>query len=344
MGILLSMFTLSVLRLSAALLVCGLVACAAPRIQNHPDTTQNPQLTPDAAIMADGYRLPLTVWSPPGTSGIVVLALHGFNDYRASFEEPAGFLARHGVITYAYDQRGFGETQQRGIWPGSIRMRDDAATVSRMLCERYPDLPLFILGESMGGAVAMDMMQAYEDSCISGVILVAPAVWGWQTMPALQRSALRLMAHSFPGYSPTGEGLGVVASDNREMLHEKWLDPLVIKATRIDAIYGLTNLMESALLASGDINRPAFILYGERDEIIPVGATCQMLHTLPTLPPPHWRMALYPEGYHMLTRDLQAEVVYTDMLAWLADQQAPLPSGQEVGLQAPRLQAFCGES
>ena len=73
--------------------MCGLVACATPRIQNHPDTTQNPQLTPDAVIMADGYRLPLTVWSPQGTPVAVVLALHGFNDYRASFESPAGFLA-----------------------------------------------------------------------------------------------------------------------------------------------------------------------------------------------------------------------------------------------------------
>lgn len=331
------------LRLAAALLACCLLACATPRVQNHPDTTQNPQLTPDAAIMADGYRLPLAVSSPQGTPVAVVLALHGFNDYRASFEEPAGYLARHGVMTYAYDQRGFGETQQRGIWPGSNRMRDDAATVSRLLCEQYPDLPVFILGESMGGAVAMDMMQAYMDSCIAGVILVAPAVWGWQTMPALQRSALRFLAHSFPGYSPTGEGLGVVASDNREMLYEKWLDPLVIKETRIDAIYGLTNLMESALLASGDINRPALILYGERDEIIPLRATCQMLHTLPTVPPPRWRMALYPDGYHMLTRDLQAEVAYADMLAWLTDRQARLPSGQEVNLQSPRLQAFCGD-
>lgn len=337
------MFVFSARHLAVTLLVFGLVACATPRVQNHPDTTQNPQLTPDAVIMADGYRLPLTTWSPQQAPVAVVLALHGFNDYRASFEAPAGFLAEHGVITYAYDQRGFGETQQRGIWPGSNRMRDDAATVSRMLCERYPDLPFFIIGESMGGAVVMDMMQAYPGSCLDGVILVAPAVWGWRTMPALQRSALRFMAHSFPGYSPTGEGLGVVASDNREMLYEKWLDPLVIKETRIDAIYGLTNMMESALLASGDINRPVFILYGERDEIIPVRATCQMLHTLPPLPPPRWRMALYPEGYHMLTRDLQAEVVYEDMLAWLRDQQTPLPSGQEVDLQAPRLQAFCGE-
>ena len=122
------MFVLSARHLAVTLLVSGLVACASPRVQNHPDTTHNPQLTPDAVIMADGYRLPLTVWSPQGTPVAVVLALHGFNDYRASFDAPAVYLAGHGVITYAYDQRGFGETQQRGIWPGSCLLyTSDAA-------------------------------------------------------------------------------------------------------------------------------------------------------------------------------------------------------------------------
>ncbi|MBC7135915.1 MAG: hypothetical protein H5U25_09810 [Oceanibaculum nanhaiense] len=40
-------------------------------------------------------------------------------------------------------------------------------------------------------------------------------------------------------------------------------------------------------------------------------------------------MALYPEGWHMLLRDLNGPVVLRDVMAWLEDWEAPLPSGSE---------------
>ena len=39
------------------------------------------------------------------------------------------------------------------------------------------------------------------------------------------------------------------------------------------------------------------------------------------------RIALYPKGYHMLLRDLEAATVRDDIVAWIADPAAPLPSG-----------------
>jgi acylglycerol lipase len=47
---------------------------------------------------------------------------------------------------------------------------------------------------------------------------------------------------------------------------------------------------------------------------------------------------VYPDGYHMLTRDLGARVVLEDMAAWLADPTAPLPSGHETD----ELLVLCG--
>ena len=69
--------------------------------------------------MPDGYRLPVSAWQPGGAPRAIVIALHGFNDYRNAFADVGRYFAAHGVTTYAYDQRGFGDTVQRGIWPGS---------------------------------------------------------------------------------------------------------------------------------------------------------------------------------------------------------------------------------
>jgi acylglycerol lipase len=308
------------------ILLFSLVACASPQVQETAAGSQPPELTTSYAVMADGYRLPVSVWETTESPEAMILALHGFNDYQNAFSGPARFFAANRIMTYAYDQRGFGETAQRGLWPGNDVLEADAAAMANLLCDRHPDLPLFLLGESMGGAVLINMQR--EAPCIKGMVLVGPAVWGWQTMPFWQRYALRFAAHIAPGKTLTGEGLEITASDNVEMLRALWRDPLVIKATRIDSIYGLTNLMESALLSSSQLTTPALILYGEKDEIIPHDPTCMMLSRLPDTAT--IRFILYPDGYHMLMRDLQADVVLLDTLAWIRNQAAVLPSGHEV--------------
>jgi acylglycerol lipase len=323
--------------------MCGcLLGCATPRIQRVSDITRIPELTPDSAIMQDGYVLPLTVWEPSGEPASIVLALHGFNDYRNAFAATGDFLAGHGVLVVAYDQRGFGETAQRGIWPGGDQLAMDAVTLSRLLCGKYPRQPLYLLGVSMGGAVVLNALQ--DTDCVNGIILVAPAVWGWQTMPWWQSSLLWSMAHVLPGMTLTGEGLEIMPSDNVEMLRALGRDPLVIKDTRVDTIYGLTDLMESAYLSGPGLTGTSLLLYGEHDDIIPSAPTCGLISSLPDGGDLRWRAVLYANGYHMLLRDLQAGVVYQDLLAWLENPATSLPSGMEISLESRRIQALCGDA
>ena len=290
--------------------------------------------------MSDGYVLPMKTWPSTNEPTAVVLAVHGFNDYSNAFDATAHTFADNLITTYAIDQRGFGATKQRGIWAGYTTLQSDLIATVNLLCEKHAGLPLFLLGESMGGAVILSATQQLERTCIQGVILSSPAVWGWQTMPWWQTVPLRLLAHTLPEMEVTGEGLEIHPSDNIEMLRALGRDPLIIKATRIDTIYGLTDLMEAALVNSGALRMPALILYGEHDEIIPPTPFCQMLNNLPDRATSHWRLILYSDGYHMLSRDLQGEVVIQDMVTWIHNQKSWLPSGQEVAPGASRLSAL----
>jgi len=154
---------------------------------------------------------------------------------------------------------------------------------------------------------------------------VAPAVWGRETMDPLYRATLWLGAHLMPWQKLTGRGLDIMPSDNIEMLRALGRDPLVIKETRIDAVYGLANLMDTALAAAPRVRAPLLVLYGARDEVIPKRPTRLMIQRLAG---PH-RFAFYGEGYHMLLRDLQAETVWRDVLAWVLDTAATLPSAAD---------------
>ena len=326
----------------AVLLSC-LVACAGPQVQPRGDFPPvAAQFGEDALLMPDGYHLPLRQWRPADRPRALVLALHGFNDYSNAFDSTARYLTGQSIAIAAIDQRGFGRSAQTGLWAGQDVMQADLVTAVELLCNRHPELPLYLLGESMGGAVILGAAAELETTCISGIVLAAPAVWGWETMPWWQGVALSMLAHTFPAMKVTGEGLDIRPSDNIEMLRALGRDPLVIKETRIDTVYGLTNLMQTAFENSPHLHLPVLLLYGEQDEIITPLPVCRMLGRLGDFRNNGWRMLLYPEGFHMLTRDLQAEVVLRDITAWIGNRTGDAPSGQEVDPDTERLRQLCG--
>jgi acylglycerol lipase len=330
-------------RAAIVLAILLLAACTAPTPQDygslaaHEDAGQNPavpRFTADAFVTSDGARLPLRVWRPSGEVKAVILALHGFNDYSNAFAGPGTALTYRGIATYAYDQRGFGAAPLRGRWVGREQLAADVAAASRILRARYPGVPLYLLGESMGGAVATVAMTADDVAArpaVDGLILVAPAVWSRSTMTVFERTALWMGVRLTPAMTVTGQGIiHVHPSDNIAMLRAFSDDPLVIKGTRVDAIYGLVDLMDAALAASPKLEAPLLYLYGEHDEIVPRAPTELMIAHLPPEAQPHQRIAWYANGYHMLMRDLDAAVVVDDIGSWIERRRAPLPSGADL--------------
>ena len=323
----------------AAALALLLSACASPLLQPPQPIVQQPRIVEQAGlhyvIASDGYRLPLHVWPAEGADGrpaaprAVIVALHGFNDYAHTYSDPAPWWAKNGITTYAYDQRSFGATDSRGIWPGSDALISDMFAMIELARERHPGVPLFLHGNSMGGAVVLAGLGRVDAPGalpgIQGAILTAPAVWGRPTMNPVYRLALWGAVRVMPARKFTGASLAVRPSDNIPMLIRLGRDPLVIKGTRVDAIHGLTDLMDEGLAAAPRLRVPLLVLYGARDEIIPKVPTQAMVDTLGA----PYRVAVYPNGYHLLLRDLQGPVVWNDELAWIMDQTAPLPSGAE---------------
>ena len=320
----------------AIMAALALTACT-PKVAPPGDALTSPQLTPANFITADGLALPVRQWVPEGDAReikAVVLALHGFNDYSKAFDKVPGapgagpFLAQHGVAVFAYDQRSFGRAPNPGIWPGRNLLVTDFTAFARLLKARYPQTPLYALGESMGGAVVMTALAGPDPPPVNGAILAAPAVWARSTMPLSYRIALWFGAHFLPSAKPTGQSLGRRASDNIEMLRDNARDPLFIKKTRLDAVYGLTNLMDEALAASPHIKVPVLYLYGKNDEIIPKDATQKALGAL-MAPALQTRAAFYSNGWHMILRDRDAATVLGDVAAFLKSPKTPLPSGAD---------------
>ena len=315
------------------MLLTGLVTSAcAPRIHKAGAPIVDPLITQNELLVADGTRLPMRKWMPSDQSPkAVLLAVHGFNDYSNYFKAPGQFFAKNfGFASYAIDQRGFGAAPpELGVWAGAETYADDLKSAAIALKKEHPDLPLYILGASMGGGILMVAMTDPDMPDVDGIILSAPAVWARVTMPWYQRLALWIGAHTFPEMTLSGRGLNIKPSDNIPMLVELGKDPLIIKETRIGTIHGLVNLMDLALQRSSQLDAPALILYGENDEVIPKKPTVLMLDKLPDGSKDKRRIALYEKGFHMLLRDLQRETVWQDIGVWMKDRSARLPSGAD---------------
>ncbi|MCR6643794.1 MAG: lysophospholipase [Terricaulis sp.] len=255
----------------------------------------------------------------------VLIGLHGMNDYAGTFFYSGPWFAERGVITYAYDARGFGRSPQRGVWGGERLMTEDVRAAVAVARRRHPNAIIAVIGDSMGAATAIAAAGDEAGLGADRLILVAPAVWGWKTLPdSLRADAVGRRAHlPWRALGPRNVTRRITASDNREALLRAGRDPRMIWRTRIDAVYGLVNLMAAAADRLGQFAWPGAVSLRAHDQIIPRNAAFAAAARLPETA----RTAYYENGYHWLLRDLQAEVVYADILAFLADANAPLPSG-----------------
>jgi len=302
--------------------------CAAP-VEDPNDTMAPAANGAPAFTTDDGVRLPMRTFSAGRHPKAVLVALHGFNDYSRSFEAPARYFAEAGIETVAYDQRGFGGAPDRGKWAGTKAMVDDFLAVLRFVRRDHPSLPLFALGESMGGAVIAVALAQETGIRIDGVILATPAVWSRDAMPWYQRFGIWIGNLLTPAMILSSKEFGIVSSDNTEMLIESSKDPLVMKETRLDTLSGLSDLMDQAILSVPKIRLRTLVLYGLRDVMIPRRPMVALLEHWPQDAPQHFRFGLYPDGYHMLLRDLQRIVVWKDIVSWMLDPDATFPSGFE---------------
>lgn len=306
--------------------VLSLDACTPPPRSGWHISNKPPDTTGYFA-MADGTLLPYRAWLPDGAPRAVVLALHGMNDSRDAWEYPAPAFTAAGIAVYSPDQRGFGDAPSRGRWTGSHEMAADARQMAQALRAQYPKTRLILMGESMGAAVLMVLATEPDPPPADAYVLIAPAVWGRAQMNPLMRAGLWVLSNTVPAMTVTGGGgfVHITASDNRAALKRLSEDPLTIHATRWDTIRGLVNLMDTALSAAAKFQAPALFLYGGHDQLVPKRATTAMWRALP----PEARTAYYPGGYHLLLRDHGRMTPVNDILAWIADPNAPLPSGAD---------------
>jgi alpha-beta hydrolase superfamily lysophospholipase len=301
------------------LLVAGCAAVGGPLPADSVIQVAALPMSPTETLRAaDGSPVPLAVWRPAEPTA-VILAFHGYGDHgRSTFSDAAEAWAEHGIATLAVDQRGFGRSASRGRWPGAEALIADAVALSAQVRARYPCVPLVVVGHSMGGGIVLGA--AAQNLLADGIVLAAPAIWGGEHLNPVHRMAAWAAAMVAPEHRFTGRGIvNIVASDNIEALRQMRDDPLYIGRPSARELLGLVRVTDQAEAAAGRVDLPALLLLGAKDQIVPndrVGAVFASLRGPK-------RTIAYPEGWHLLFRDLQAPNVWRDVADWVLARPAP---------------------
>ena len=274
---------------------------------------------PPDAMLSDSAGQPVAVtrWGPDQPKAII-LALHGYGDHgRSTFEAAAAHWAAQGIATIAPDQRGFGRNPSRGAWPGADGLIADAASFTAQVRDTEPCAPVILLGHSMGGGIAMAAANAAQADAL---ILAVPAIWGGDQLNPMHRALAWTVALVTPDQRFSGRGVvRIQASDNIEALRALGRDPLYLSPPSAREILGLVRITDRASDAAAQVQTPALMLLGAKDQIVPNRAVRAVFDRLPG----NTKVIEYPEGWHLLFRDLQAETVWRDVADWALNAPKP---------------------
>ena len=213
---------------------------------------------------SDHAAVPYRLW-PAAQPKAVVLLLHGAFDYSGAFDDIGPKFAARGITAFAYDQRGFGATRSRRHWCGRKRMVADAIDAVSFIRSRFDNLPVFIVGESMGAAIAVNA--AASDLDISGIVLAAPgAIAG-----GLRRLFASLLVRLVEFFAPDSE-LTIERLSARELNASSAIrllcDPMVLRGVRPGMAFGLLELAAAAVEAARKVTVPVLTMVGSKEDFL----------------------------------------------------------------------------
>ncbi|MEF2966960.1 lysophospholipase [Paenibacillus sp. M1] len=282
--------------------------------------------------------------------GILQIA-HGMTESAVRYARFAGALTEAGFAVYANDHRGHGRTaktpEELG-YPGEDGLNGmvrDMSVLGDIIRERHPELPLFLLGHSMGSFLTQKTMYTdpgrYSGFILSGTNgprgLLAFGVRLAQLQAALQgpdHPSLLLNALSFGTYNkglmPIRTPFDWLSRDEREV--DKFVESpvcgFVCSAEFFRGLFGLLREIhrpENMALIPKD--KPVYIFSGDQDPVGFKGKGVRRLAAIyQSLGLRQLEVKLYPGGRHEMLNETNRDEVTRDAVDWL---RRHLPQAQE---------------
>jgi acylglycerol lipase len=262
-------------------------------------------------------------------AGLVIV--HGIAEHANRYRHAAAALGNSGIACFVYDQQG------HGLFPGTRTHVEDFAdfakdleSVGEALRQRFPALPLFVWGHSMGSVVVT--LAAIDGlSWANGVITSGSALHAMPKLDGIGGAVVRIAAALAPRARIGLRIDGTKLSHVEEIQRQHMSDPLVARTASLKLLYGFALACRKCNAKLASIHKPWLAVHGEADAVCPPSGSEALIGGLGSTDK---QLVIYPRLLHEVHNedDRARAILFELMTHWILKRsrrqqnpQAPLP-------------------
>ena len=297
-------------------------------------------------LSADG-KTPIHAveWLPEGQARAVLQISHGVSEYILRYEPFAEYLTARGFAVAGHDHLGHGQSVAegsarlyfgpRGSWNWVV---DDIDQRRNLAKAKFPQVPYFLMGHSMGSFLARTYLIRYPGAVDAAVIMgtgqMSPAIIaGGKAVAAEEahrmgedQTSSLVDKLAFGAYNkrfaPNRTGFDWL-SLNQDNVDRYMADPLCGGNATIglfrEMLGGLSFIAKPENLKRMNLNIPVLFISGEMDPVGDCGkGVKRAFESFRKAGVRDVSLKLYPELRHEILNETCRETVYEDIYQWLA--------------------------
>lgn len=275
-------------------------------------TFQVPQLE-NTFCGAHGLSLFYQAWYPPGTAKAVLALVHGFGEHCDCYATVTTALTQAGYVIFGFDNQGHGRSEgQRGHINRWQDYRDNVSAFLAKVRQHEPNLPLYVLGHSLGGLIVLDFV-LNEPVGITGIIISGPPIRPVGIAKPYLVAIARVLSGIWPRFSmEVGAGANALSRDP-DVLQKMENDPL--KHSMATVRWGTECLVAIAAVRRNiaKLQVPILLIHGSADKVNDVKGSEEIFSRITI----DKTLKIYPGSYHEPHNDLDRNQVMNDVVEWL---------------------------
>lgn len=262
---------------------------------------------------ADNFTLFERTWTCENAKGVVLIT-HGIAEHSGRYEHVAQSLIEAEYAVVGFDLRGHGKSSGKQNYVNSFGdYLNDLGEVLVRTKQKFPDLPIFLFGHSMGGGI-VSLFSIERQPEVKGILLSAPSVKvSDEISPFLQKisGVLSVILPKLPAVKLESKDI----SKDPEVVQAYDNDPLnyrggILARTGSELLNSTKNIMAQAFT----ISLPILIMHGTSDKLADVSGSEMLFGKVSSTDK---TLKLYDGLYHEILNEPEQDQVKTDMLAWL---------------------------
>ena len=244
-------------------------------------------------------------WDPQGDPQRIVQIVHGYAEHGGRYGHVATALAADGAVVYADDHLGHGRSDgEQAVITDFDHAVEDLHTLSAIARDSHGDLPLVLVGHSMGGLLSARYAQRWPDT-VTGVAFCGAVIGDWQWARDVLADAELPYVPFDPNDISRDPEAGASYAGDPLVYHGQYKRALLV--AEVEALDAYARYRDR-------LTMPVLLLHGTADPFVPYERSLQAVNDMPT---DDATVHLYEGGKHEILNETNRDEVIGDLTTWI---------------------------